>query len=466
MNSSTEQISDIWSNFDFRQNPYRYSALESVAEDGRLFTGRELESEDFYAQMDTEAGGIVVISGDIGVGKTSFFNVMQYRMCNVTSGRRLIRCDGVVPISDPDPVTIARRIAIKAIDSVDRECATEGCKLPEATADLKSWLSHEQTSRIAGAGFTFLGTGGQITAPATGQSPKDLTLENWKKILETVVTECRKNPLSRAGIILCLDNAESLKQDQLNNLLIAYRDTLFSIKNIWWVIIGKTGLYQAIARSDRRISQRISGHGVVVPLLSASEFHALLDMRVKVYRKSDKAVTPLSEEVHSLLFNASKGTPRFVLHAGDALVRTIVAGVKGHAKKHLATANAISPKAQELFLTSALKNALIDNRIPDDLALNALKKLAKQKMDDMKLTSTQINLLMLIGDHELSIGDYQNLGFQSGEELATQLLSMQPFEYGEEIVHQRVENDTIIFSLKGYAAICQYFKILSDVSRS
>jgi len=263
-----------------------------------------------------------------------------------------------------------------------------------------------------------------------------------------------------------LDNAESLSKEKLNELLIAYRDTLFSIDYVWWVLIGKSGLYTSISRFDQRISQRISGHGVEIPPPSAEEFHALLDRRVKEYRQNPSAVSPLSEAVHSLLFNASKGALRFVLNAGDALVRTIVAGVRTHAKKRLASTSASNETMQEFVLKNALREALIDHRIPDDTALPVLKKYAKKMINAMGLTQRQIELLMMIGDGEISIDDHHRLGFSSGEELTDLLQSLQPFEHGEEILHRRKSKDLVLYSLKGYAALCHHFNTLGEIGHS
>lgn len=73
---------DLWESFGFSGNPYQLTPLRPVAEDYELFIGREDLGAEFRTQIECDEGCTTILSGDVGVGKTSFFNVQQYLLIN------------------------------------------------------------------------------------------------------------------------------------------------------------------------------------------------------------------------------------------------------------------------------------------------------------------------------------------------------------------------------------------------
>ena len=72
----------MWESLGFSESPYNTNPLRARAEDVDLLVGRSNEAINFCTQLGTSDNGILVLSGSPGVGKTSFFNVQQYKLEN------------------------------------------------------------------------------------------------------------------------------------------------------------------------------------------------------------------------------------------------------------------------------------------------------------------------------------------------------------------------------------------------
>lgn len=82
----------MWESLGFRESPYNTNPLKPRAEDVELLVGRETEATELCTILESSTNGILVLSGSPGVGKTSFFNVQQYKLENRLSafGPRLL----------------------------------------------------------------------------------------------------------------------------------------------------------------------------------------------------------------------------------------------------------------------------------------------------------------------------------------------------------------------------------------
>lgn len=72
----------MWESLGFRESPYNTNPLMPRLEDLDLLVGRDTEATELCTQLGTAPGGVLVLSGTPGVGKTSFFNVQQFRLEN------------------------------------------------------------------------------------------------------------------------------------------------------------------------------------------------------------------------------------------------------------------------------------------------------------------------------------------------------------------------------------------------
>ena len=67
---NSHDYEELWTGSGFARNPYDHRPLRVSAQDRGLFIGRNKEQELFKIQTAGPEGGIVVVEGPIGVGKT------------------------------------------------------------------------------------------------------------------------------------------------------------------------------------------------------------------------------------------------------------------------------------------------------------------------------------------------------------------------------------------------------------
>ena len=76
----TNRANTLWSSLGFASNPYDARPWKPTPEDAELLVGREREGIEFSTILEAAPEGVCLISGPPGVGKTSFFNIQQYRL--------------------------------------------------------------------------------------------------------------------------------------------------------------------------------------------------------------------------------------------------------------------------------------------------------------------------------------------------------------------------------------------------
>ena len=411
---------DMWDVFGFAQSPYRVTPLAANDRDMELFTSRSRgESAEFLSMMSDDERSVVILSGDIGIGKTSFFNIQQYLLVSGKAGwcPKLIPCSRLTSLMAKDePNSLARRIVYDAVQNIQAYCdSTKQTVQPECQA-VSDWMSHRPKPAGWQISAGVLGAGRQVQLPPVG----DTTLETWRTILEALAYEARRS-LGVKGFIVCLDNAETLSQSELAQLAMSYRDTLFTIEGIWWVLIGQSGLYRQIDQIDRRVSQRISGSGVELSHFTLEEFHKMIEQRVQVYKHRDDAKSPLSKHIHDLLFQASCGEIRFVFDTANTLVKKTEARVRLQASGNLPE-NMASPEVLQRLLTETLQKELIDRQIPDQWAIPVLGSMSEQAITDLHEAASTRDILEKFGDDTIRKDAFERFGFVSAEEFVTGFL--------------------------------------------
>jgi Cdc6-like AAA superfamily ATPase len=309
-----------WQTLGFTNSPYNFNPLAVEASDVDLLVGRDEESIELYTTLDSRPEGVCIISGPPGVGKTSFLNVNQFLLeaGKAHFGPRLLAARRLCPIRPEDS---ARDVALRALHSLHRSvqdfCARTGADIPVETKKVGDWING-----VGGGGFELglqiLGCGGnygrQVNVPSVG----DVTFEGLQDVIACIAAEVI-NRLDKGGAFVVLDNVENLEDDQLSSLLIGFRDTLFTIPGVWWVIIGQSGLGSLIQTLDPRVSERISGKGLELTPISLDELNIAIEKRVGRFHKLGKGKPPLPATIHEHLFKASHGEIRFVFKYSETV---------------------------------------------------------------------------------------------------------------------------------------------------
>ena len=93
---------------------------------------------------------------------------------------------------------------------------------------------------------------------------------------------------------------------------VSFRDTLFTIEGIWWILIGQSGLSSLIQSTNPKVYQRLSGGMELKPITVENLIKAVNKRVEKFHNISTIGSSPISEEVYLKLFKCSNGEIRFV----------------------------------------------------------------------------------------------------------------------------------------------------------
>lgn len=295
-----------------------------------------------------------------------------------------------------------------------------------------------------------LGTGGNVALTFDAPPVSESTLENWKDVLSVVASEVRER-LKYQGIFVVLDNAETVDNEHLASLMMSFRDTLFTVAGIWWVFIGQSGLYSLIDATDKRISQRIQGTGLEVAPLSAKQLHEVVERRVRRFRAREDAVSPISHEVHSRLYDASKGEIRFVLKTSDALIRRVIANFRKDVAKIVKD---VPETGFEDKFVDILSKRLVEGQVPDKYIKACLRDLTFESLRDLRLRKSELAVLQAIGEGEARAKDHARFRVGTMQDFSANYLTKM-FRSG--LLHRRQAGRAVYYSLRGFAALAHEY---------
>jgi hypothetical protein len=445
----------MWETLGFRESPYNTSPLKSRAEDVELLVGRQQEAVEFCTTLETASEGILVLSGVPGVGKTSFFNVQQYLLENQLSpfGPKLLAARSLCPIQPTDDV---RSVALRALESLHRSissyCTENSHPLPSETKKVGKWLRGEATG--FDLGIQIAGFGGNIGRSVMLPALKDATFEAIADAIHALSAEVCIY-LHRDCAVIVLDNVENLDDKQLGDVLISFRDTLFSTPHIWWIVIGQSGLGSLIQSLDPRVFERTAGSGLEIKPIELEELHAAISLRVKRFHKSGNGAAPLSKKVHERLFIASHGEMRFVFKYSNSICLKHIEDTR---TSILAQPQWKAWEAKPGFKTAfakaldmAIANMMINSHIPDKQCDSYLRKIIEKEISGLQLKAKEKSVLDAIGDKKQArASDFKEFAVKSAQDFSSNYLSK--FHH-QNLLARKQEGRAVNYRLRGAAYI-------------
>lgn len=436
----------MWQSLGFTASPYDARPLKPIPEDSELLVGREKEIIDFSTTLESSSEGIQILSGSPGVGKTSFFNVQQYRLSSQTAefGPRLLQTEELTTIyPEDDPRTISLRVLEGLTKSVEIECSRSKQKVPPEIETVARWAKSRGTSGFD-VGIQIAGFGGNFGREVTLPSASEISFEGLRDAIEAVVSGIVEK-LGFDGTFVALDNIENLDDSQLGKLLITFRDTLFMIPHVWWVLIGQSGLGSLIQTLDPRVSDRLSGTGLELQPLSFEQLEEAIGLRVKRFSKYPNPNSPLPTEIHRRLYDAAHGEIRFVFRYSHEICTKFVQWVRQQVKGG-ATANLIASE-------------LINNQIPTQLADQLLREIVTQEFDGLSLRPQDRKILRTIAEKgEARPREYAEFGLNSTQDFYSNYISKL---HSQHLLSRRQQGKAVYYRLRGIAAMAFELGLLS-----
>lgn len=440
-------MSELWKHLGFRENPYFATPLDISEEGCDLFVGRAVELRRLITKWASEKeGATTIIAGNIGTGKTSFLNVCQY-LCLTGMKDFELPFDPPLLIPSVEKVQLEQdqaetdflvRILRAVCRSIEWACSFIQEKTPQRIGEVLAWLnslSQATTSSVAGGFNVSLpgapggGLSGSRTQGATLKNPKDVPVDTLVGILRELAESTR---LIRKyqGVIVAIDNIEMVPPEILLTLLNKYRDTLFSVPYVWWVLIGQKGLYDLIEADAPRVAQRIKGTETSLDGLSWDDFLLATQVRLEAFRLRSDAVAPVDESLLKLLFEASKGEIRYIFKMADQIV--------GEAIAEIPSAVSVPPDRATALLISSTKDSLARLGL-SDRERRVLRLLCERGVVRPK--------------------EYKDFGFQNAPNFIQSTL--QPLQE-KGLIAKSTEGNAALYSPRAPAILAKQFSLLDD----
>lgn len=273
-----------------------------------LFVGHNSQTKFLKKLLNNKS--IVIVEGNIGVGKTSFGNYVRHSIHDIITPINEIPCDA--EWNNDTFLTIILAAIVKSVNrknSKHQKFANTSIfkKVEKLFADIDS----------ISFGLTIAGTGGSISRNLSHSAILNQTmLLDYLYTIAEKAADCIK---PQSPIIIQLNNVDishTFSESQVNILFNKIRDTL-QIPNISWIISGSEMLSGYISTHVPRVGQIISKSEKIQPL-TLDEMKEVFDRRIKSHRKKGKL--PLSEDLLSLIHNVSSGSFREILKVINQLL--------------------------------------------------------------------------------------------------------------------------------------------------
>lgn len=449
----------MWESLGFRESPFNTNPLKPKKDDVDLLVGRNAEAVDFCTQLGSSTEGVLIISGRPGVGKTSFFNIQQYLLENQLAlfGPKILAARTLCPVQPSDDI---RKIAIRALDSLFRSvselCQINGVSLPSQTTEIGKWIAGTGTSGFS-LGINILGCGGTIGR--TTQLPKlaDATFEAIADAIAAISSEVVET-LGFKSSLIALDNIENLSDDLLGSMLISFRDTLFSITGVWWILIGQSGLSSLIQSLDPRVFERTTGSGVEIKPIELEELYEAIKIRVSRFHKKKAGKAPLTQETFKKLFEASFGEVRFVFKYSNTICAKFVEKMRSSALQKFDDKGNIDKKLFEKFLNELLGQYLIKSQISEESANGYLREIVLSELNGLALTNNEIHVLNKIGElGKARAKDWKEFSIRSMQDFSSNYLTKL---HKQKLLTRSQEGRAVNYSLRGIALLSHKYGLL------
>jgi len=306
-----EYYLNIWELYGLKSNPFFTEPLLIFGGNVDLkigFVGREEELRRLQNVIYSAGGSRILVSGDVGVGKTTFVNYV----------RAMASQNGFF--------TTLKEIAVQpdwtGIDFILNTLASIYHTI-KIRNDLKqSIISKENFNKLQllvdivekkdkEYGISILGVGGNYGS-STNLSIPSTNINSLQTFFEEIVNEIRMSGYKE--LIFHYNNLEILENNQLQKLFNSIRDFI-QIREVNFIFIGDLTVPISI-NQIKRVSSIMTETPVILGSLSIKEVKQLLEKRIKLLEIPNlTSIKPYDDEVISKLYNLYDGNLRFILNS-------------------------------------------------------------------------------------------------------------------------------------------------------
>lgn len=302
-------MGSFWNTLGLEDNPYDPRPLTINDKDRKLFVGRTNELTQLSTLVSGDKGGIIIIEGEVGVGKTSFVNIFQH---DKWKHEKLLPSSEKIELGDnTNSVNFMLSVLSNMIFNLEKIDSGTLLKKDQVHKNTKALIAKTIESGWVGS-ISVAGFGGGVSRHKTVSQPAAVVLPTILDAMDKWVSFVI-NKLGYSSIIVPVDNFDIVDEDVIIDFLNGTRDILIGRSNIWWLLIGQKGLFSLIEKKAHRVSEIITGKPVVLNSLSLKEMHQMINLRYENLKKTKPVEQIIPSQVIDILYDASKGEARYIL---------------------------------------------------------------------------------------------------------------------------------------------------------
>lgn len=302
---NNDSLKNIWELYGVNENPFSTSPILVIG--GAIsidsFVGRGEHIKRLSKILGSKGGSRTFIYGDIGVGKTSFVNVVRnsaYEKGFFTPFKEITTQD----IWEADDFILNTLSAIYATLRLlkDKPISNDLYKKIESLFEIGRTNLN--------AGVSVAGFGGNF---GSERITEKLPLFSLNQFFSEIVEEINKN--TGKEVIIHYNNLELVTEKKLRKLFDNLRD-FFQTKNVHFIFIGNLTAY-SIIQSIPRFSSVLTDTPFHIEVLTINEVKEIIKKRFEGLRISSNynLIYPFNDDSLNILYDLFNGNIRDILNS-------------------------------------------------------------------------------------------------------------------------------------------------------
>lgn len=359
---------DLWSKYGFAANPFDINPLSqdrnSLLPISEAIVGRDFDTKEsklITNILRNPGGGRVMVTGNIGVGKTTFINYHRYIWENHAQDKLFTTYKEIVVTEE----WRLRHFLVNTICSIiDKLLQVKGekelIKVP-VFRDLVAFsrIFYHTNFSVQGS---VLGFGGGFGKAEQMSIPPIIPEMQLMQYLHKAVCEIKK--MGYSGIFLHIDNLELFSNNKLQKAKTFFEEIRDCIQtpNIYFVFVAKKGFFQEVISPLERVRSIFFGRPIVIPPLSKKQVLNVIHKRYELLKiKKKQVVYPVEDVFIEYLYDLYCGKLRYIMDAMNMIlpefdsttIRTISVEEAKKCLRNLVTEhvqNNLTPTEWKIFL--------------------------------------------------------------------------------------------------------------------
>lgn len=303
---NNDTIKNIWELYGVSENPFSTSPILVIG--GIIpidsFVGRREEIKELSKVIGSKGGSRTFVYGDVGVGKTSFVNVVRHS----AFGSGLFTPFKEIAVQQDWTIDDFIMNTLSAIYST-LKISKERYVSDKTLSKLESLFEIGRTS--TNVGLSVMGSGGNY---GKEQNPTEqLTTFNLQHFFQEIIQEINTN--TKKDTIIHYNNLELLPEKKIRYIFDNLRD-FFQTSRVHFVFVGNLTVH-SIIQSIPRFSSNLTGTPFHIETLTFEETKEILKKRFSALRISNdyNLIYPYTENCLRVLYDLMNGNIRNILNS-------------------------------------------------------------------------------------------------------------------------------------------------------